>query len=109
MLSGKLDRKITIQEVTEVVNTYGEPGKTWSDFVTLWASMEDFGKPEKLETDQVVAINAVKFRIRYYPGITCKMRVIYGTGIYDIKQINEIRRERELMLITEKRDNEIYT
>lgn len=106
---GSLDRRITIQSATETQQDNGELSLTWSSFASLWAKKDFKTGGETFEADELVARNTVDWVVRYYPGITEKMRIIEGTSIWDILYIAEDGRERFMILKAKKRDNEAYT
>ncbi|MBO8183770.1 MAG: phage head closure protein, partial [Archaeoglobus sp.] len=40
MRAGELRHRITIQQMQDTQNEYGEPTKEWVDAATVWASIE---------------------------------------------------------------------
>jgi len=107
MQIGDLDRRITIQQSTATKNSYGEDVDSWATYRKVWAMLtyESRASNEQYEADQKVAVRIVKFTVRYDSAITEKMRISWDSGIYDIRSIEEISRERYLVLKCEKRDN----
>jgi len=107
MAFGDLDRRIVIQNNTQSQLGNGEPVDSWSTFVTLWATAE-FGlkkaEGEDYEAGQLTASNTVGFKVRYYPGITEQMRISYDSTYYNITHIEEVGRERFLILKATKVD-----
>jgi SPP1 family predicted phage head-tail adaptor len=94
---GRLDRKIYIEDYTDSVNSFGERVKVWATYVQCFASKTKSGGNERLEQGRTTATNKVKFKIRYYSGITEDMRIrenYRGTErYYDIHEIQELGRE----------------
>ena len=90
---GALDRQIVIQSYTTSLNTFGEKVNVWATFVTLWANVQKHGGVEKLEGGKNTATNKVKFKVRYFAGITEDMRIVYNSQDYDIHEIQELGRE----------------
>ena len=101
---GSLDERIIIQTVTETVSGNGERTEAWSTYLTCWAGVDYSSGGESYEGGQVTASNTVVFMIRYYAGITEKMRVSYQSAYWDIEKIVEQGRERYLLLTAKKRD-----
>ena len=103
---GNLDRQIVISSVAETVSGNGERSESWSAFHNCWAAIE-YGikgqEGEDYEAGQLVSSNTVKFLIRYYPGITTKMKITYSSVDYNILHISEQGRERFLILKAEKK------
>jgi len=96
---GRMDRRITIQELTQGVGAeYGEPTETWADFATVWANVYNGGGHEFEQARQITAEIDTQFQIRYMPGITNTMRISYEGRLYDIHRIDEVGRRRRLNL-----------
>ena len=90
---GRLDRKIVIENQTFSTNSIGEYTSSWSVFHTTFASIKKVSGSEKIEADQITATNKVRFKIRFFDGITEAMRVVYNGAYYDIIEIQELDRE----------------
>lgn len=104
MQLGDLDRRVRIEQYTEVVDIYGQRTPVWSTLATVWAKVAYDSGEEKIEGNEKVAVRHTKFFIRYL-GVTEKMRVVYDSSYYDIRSIEEIGRERYLVLRCLKRDS----
>ena len=104
---GNLDRLITILkwDTTDMILSNGERYRNWSDVVVnLWAGLEYSGGDEDYEANQRTASNEIRFKVRYYPGITEKMRILMDSVYYDITHITEVGRGKYLILKAEKKD-----
>lgn len=100
MKAGRLNKRITIQTATEAQNTYGEPIKTWAEYVTAWASVEPLNGREYWSAKELNAEITIRFRMRYYDGVTPKMRVVYDSRNFDIESIiNTNESNVELLLM----------
>ncbi len=98
MITGKMDRRITLQRKTVTTNGYGEEVVAWTDLATVWAEKVDMRGSERYAAAQAVAQLDTKFRIRYRSGITPIDRIIYGNTTYDVGGILEIGRREGLEL-----------
>jgi len=103
---GRMDTQIIIESsiITREPVT-GEQVHTWSTFATVWA--EKMRMPisnEVIEADQQVARKVSKWKVRSL-AVTETMRVNRGGEISYISGIEEIDRNKFLVLTTEKRDN----
>ena len=80
---GKVYRhKITIQEFAEVVDEYGTPiDSDWQDVMTVWASVERFRVVRVYRSTKHTSRLTTRIRMRYRPGITPAMRVLYQGSI----------------------------
>ena len=98
--SGKLNKKIIIEVVTETRTNSGAISEAWATHAEMFASITPVNGKEYFAAAQVQAENIVKFRIRYQSGLTTKMRILYNTNYYDIKSIlNEFERNDVLILM----------
>lgn len=105
---GAMDTELVIQYPTKTRDsvTNEQLENTWTDFATVWGEkIKDPQSREKFEGDQAVSIQTYSFRIRYLSGLTEEMRVKRGTEINYINGIEELDRQKFLIVRTEKRDN----
>lgn len=93
MRINRLHRKIVIESLTNSTSSYGEYNSTWSTYHTCFAEVSRFGGGEKLEAYKITATNKVRFKIRFFAGITEDMRILYNGDKYDITEIQELDRE----------------
>lgn len=90
--AGKLNRRITIQEMKTKPDAEGVPKKTWVDKFTLWASRKPLTARWR-ETFQAAGLNVekmVKFEVRFRSGILGDMRIIDGKKTVDGKELNRV-------------------
>ncbi len=106
---GALDRRITLQKPVTATNDYGERVVTWTDYATVWASIDR--KPtatERTSGEQVLSFQSVIFNVRSSKAIgilEASHRVSYDSKIYDVLGVQEVGRLEQLRVITELRDN----
>ena len=104
MKIGKLDRRITIERATLTLNDYGERAETWTTLATVWAEISyRGGGNESIQSDQVYAVQRVRFIIRYSSTVSDVRpsdRVSYNGQLYQIEAVQEIGREQGLRLVT---------
>ena len=102
MRAGRLRHTISIEQISETQNDYGEAVKTWADYLTdIRAAIEPINGREYFAQDSRHAEVSTRFRLRYQEGITNKMRIKYGTRYYNIISVilpNE-RKCAELILM----------
>lgn len=84
--AGQLRHRITIQQMTEVLDTARQPIPTWSDLDTVWGLFEQTGGFEASGSgEQVRSIITGIVTIRGYPGLTPKMRLkVSGYQVTDL-------------------------
>ena len=100
MEAGRLRHRITIQQVAEAQDTYGEPIKTWSTFAQRWAAINQVTGKENFNASQFAPDATTRVELRYLAGVTPKMRVKFGTRTFEIKAVlNNMERDVELTLL----------
>ena len=101
MNPGKLRHRITLQEYREILDQYGTPiDQGWQDVATVWASVEPIQGREYIQLQNTQSGLTTRIRIRYRPGITPAMRVLYGTRVFDIQSVIDFEeRHIELQLM----------
>jgi SPP1 family predicted phage head-tail adaptor len=92
MMSGRLDRKITLQRPTTTTDDYGETITTWEDYRDVWADLSKQSGREMFEAGKLAEVDAV-FKVRYLSQITREWRVKYDGQEYDITGLKEIGRK----------------
>ena len=123
MMSGKLDRRITIMRATESQSASGEPQIVWSILAGRWASVRPLSGSERWAAPQVIAQDQVEFQVRWSADIldlTPRDRIVYpaldvgdpldeipDTHIYELLAVNEVgRREGFKLIATRRTDTE---
>ena len=99
MRAGRMDKRITIQQVTETQDGYGDPADSWAAYKTVWAEVLEKRGREYFNNPETVAAAPAVFRIRYLAGVTRKMRISYDSETYDIESIAMIGRKEGLEII----------
>ena len=99
MRAGTMDRIITIQAPTTVVDANGTPQKTWATFWSGYAqliqrSTNEFMLKNLGEDSEVLAI----FRIRWVDGVALNQQVVYNGVVSRIADVKEIGRREALEL-----------
>lgn len=103
MRAGKLHHQITIQQANETQGPTGEMAISWSDFATVWASVEPLRGREFWAAKEQQAQVDTRIRMRYQTGITPKMQVVFGARTYLIYAvINPEMRNIELQLMCQE-------
>ena len=87
--AGQYDERVIIQNLTEGLDGFGDPTKSWADQVATWAQVLSLRGDEPFIRSQTLSKAAIKFRIRYNSGITITEahRIVYDSVNYDIKHI----------------------
>lgn len=99
MKIGALRHRITIEQATDARNAIGEMVPSWATFATVWASIEPLRGRELEAAQQRFAEASHEVVIRYLVGLVPKMRVKFGTRLFDIGFVQNIEeRNREMRL-----------
>ena len=103
MRAGELRNKVVIQQVTETQRTDRHPRQSSPTLATASAAIEPFQRRELTAVQQIYAEVTGKIRTRYLAGVTPKMRVLFGSRIFDVLgAINDEERNRELIIYTKE-------
>jgi len=90
-IAGKLRHSIIIQNTTETT--------VWGTFANVRASITPLNGREYFESKQINSEEVTRFTIRYIKDITTKMRILWGTRIYDIRSIINLTETDKLMVL----------
>lgn len=103
-LSAKLNKRITIEEVTETSDGAGGFTTSWSTKAVLWAMIRPVFAVEDFEASKIEGVVTHLIVVRYLSGITPKMRISYDGRIFDIKGvINVMERGKVLEIRVEEK------
>ena len=104
MRAGALRHYATIQNGTESQSSSGESTLTWSTYQKVWMSIEPASGREFFASDQLNAVMSHKVKTRFIDGVTTKMRILYGTRVFEILSIVNIREIGHEMILMCKED-----
>jgi SPP1 family predicted phage head-tail adaptor len=110
--SGKYRHIVTFQRLRETQNLYGETSTNeqdnWEDAFTARVGVFPISGREALGLDADVRLGEISHRIvlRYTKGVESKMRIKFGTRIFDIisPPVNNYERNDELLLFCKERN-----
>ena len=100
MMAGRLDRRIVIQTQSESIGTDGFRSLTWSTHLSCWAMKVHETGAEETDNNNRSTNRMVKFRTRYHPTVTNKMRIKWNSEWYKIEDIKELGRKDGLLIFT---------
>jgi SPP1 family predicted phage head-tail adaptor len=87
MEAGKLNRRVTIKELTDGQDEIGQPVQTWTDVATVWAHIRHLSGVETIKADADTSSVKSAIRIRRRAGVDAGMRVYLGAVVYEIKAV----------------------
>ena len=101
MQAGELNRQIFItQTETTIVECVEQ--KTVTTVKMLWVSVEHRNPSEKWSDGRMKPDVTDMFTTRYTPGITSAMGVLYGSKVYEIVGVEDVRDEHRVLIIQAK-------
>lgn len=101
MRAGTLRHIVSIQaRATTQESTYGSQDVDWSDvYSNVPVAITPLSGREREIALAIYPDSQFEIDMRYLPGITAALRVLYGTRIFEILGINNVdERNRELIL-----------
>ncbi len=106
MRAGRLRHRVTIQQASHSTNAMGETYMSYSDWKTVWASIEPNSGRMYYEAQQANSEVEGTIVMRYIDGLVPAMRVSYGSRIFRILAIvHRDEKGKELhLLYKEDRD-----
>jgi SPP1 family predicted phage head-tail adaptor len=104
MKSGKLDRRIQIQQRVETQDSYGQAVISYSTIATVWAEVIPLSGRELFAAAQKYPEATMRIRVRFRTDVTEKHRIVFNSTNYDIIHIAEIGRNEGLEFIVKKPD-----
>lgn len=100
MQSGRLRHRIKIQQRTMTPNAIGEVVPVWSDYATVWASVEPATASKYYAAKQLDAKVDGVIIMRYRDGIEPTMRVVYDGRTLEIISLLTVKeRNREIHIM----------
>jgi SPP1 family predicted phage head-tail adaptor len=99
MRTGEMRHRLTLQKPVHTRNDFNESVTTYSDFITVWGTIEWGSGRRFVEAKQLNADVQGVVRIRYRSGIQPEWRIKYGDRYLEILSISNIyERGQELQI-----------
>ncbi len=98
MAAGKFDRRITLEACHNRTTAAGAVEQVWNTVASAWAELVSSSGGESFGDDQVTAVARAVWKIRYRPNITTAMRVVARGQAYEINDVSEPDRNRDIVL-----------
>ena len=96
MDAGELDRRITLQRLSETDDGYATVAGSWADIATVWAKLMPVLGAEKLAALENAGTARRKFKIRRsstVEDLSAKDRLVYNSVNHDIQDVSEMNRD----------------
>ncbi len=94
MKAEKMDRKITLQRLTDTtVDAYGTATFTWADLAIVPAQMIQRSTTEFVRAQGSGEDEIIVFRLRYFAGLTNADRLMFDGRPFNITELTELGRK----------------
>lgn len=90
MRPSRLNKRITIQQYSEVKNEEGVHKKSWSTFATPLACVKPLSGSQVYTSNAKENKSTVKVNIRYLKGLVEEMRILIDDVPYEIDYIEDV-------------------
>jgi len=106
--AGKLWHEVSIEQRGDSRDDYGESDPYWSEYLAVYAQIENLSGNELLQSQQVNSRVTSKITIRYdesyssSAGIRAAMRVVFKSRNYGILWINKLSQYSVMELYCER-------
>jgi SPP1 family predicted phage head-tail adaptor len=84
MRAGLLERKIIIEQSSEVIDSVGDSTLSWTTFATVWANILTNSGKEFIQAREMHSSLSRIITIRYLASVTPRMRVNDSSTYYNI-------------------------
>lgn len=100
MRAGRLDQRVTVEQLVTIGDSWGGTVEAWAPLMTVWAAVEPLVGREYLAAQAAQSEVTARVTMRYRRGITAQDRVIHDGTIYGIESLVDVRSgHRELVLM----------
>lgn len=106
MNAGKLRHRITIEHDTGTTpDAAGHRQPAWTSFAVVWAECRQLSGREHYLTHQVMPLATHRIRMRYLPGVTTAMRVVWKERTLNVLDVDDLegRNIEHVLLAGEKK------
>lgn len=95
--SGKMDKRITVQQLVLTQDQYGATSQNWVDVASMWAHVWDTSTSHAFISDKQTSAVTTKVRIRWRDDIKPYMRVVFRNEFYEITGVLDPSGRREYL------------
>ncbi len=99
-LASRLRQRITFQSESAASDSGGGSTVSWVSGSTVWAHVKTRGGREGLVSGQLESRQSYLITVRYISGITTKMRILYGSRVFNIHSVVNVDERGEILEIT---------
>lgn len=103
MISGKLDRRVTLLRATAASNELNQPVESWAVLVVVWGGKQDLAGRKDVVAEQVNPEATTRFWLRWRSDISVADRISCDGENFDILHIGEVGRRDGLSILCRAR------
>ncbi|WP_226578884.1 phage head closure protein [Acuticoccus sediminis] len=93
MRAGKLDRRVTLERLTDGgTDAFNVAIEEWAEVATVWAQARPNRGAERFTAAEVNGSAVMSFQIRYRSDVTVKDRLVYEGRVWNIVDVREVGR-----------------
>ena len=96
-LTSKLTKRVKLQGVAHVSDDQGGFTDVWTDEATVYAALEPVKGYEKYQAMQAGTPVSHNVTMRYRAGVTTKTRLLYGSRVFDIKEVLNLNEDNRVL------------
>lgn len=85
--AGALRHQVIVQSATDTRDGLGGYKPIWGTSVTRWVSVEPLKGDELVAANKAHSVVTHKIRMHHESTVTAKMRILYGSRIFDIVSV----------------------
>jgi SPP1 family predicted phage head-tail adaptor len=84
--AGEMRHRVTLQELAEVEDAYGQKIKSWGDRIRLWSSVRPLSGRDTVNAGQLFSTCSHAVVMRYNPGVVAdpNFRLLFGSRVLNI-------------------------
>lgn len=95
--AGVLNKRVTLQTVSNSADGRGGVTETWGDTVTLWAHIEELAGSEAFTGQQIASNLTHRVTLRYRTSVAPQQRLKYGTRILKVISVRNPDQRNEML------------
>lgn len=99
MNPGRLNKKITFQQLCQDKDEYGEIVEEWLDIKTVWAEIAPVSGNQFFAAKQINSEISHNVYVRYCNDLSPSMRIKFRDRIFEILYIMNVKEENRLLQI----------
>ena len=88
--SGDLRHRIDFQERNETKGAQGGITPSWTTVASRWAEIIPLTGKELVDAQQIKSTISHMVRLRYFPLLTTKLRILFKTRVFGIEHVRNI-------------------